>query len=232
MKLLHFEIKNTVAHFRRPDTTSTHASYPFITRTALRGLLAAVMGWEAFEGETWTGLELLSPPVTRVQQLSMLGKGFLDKAGPMFNRPTAVELIVNPHYRIFVAGEYTEELADRLGSNRSVYHTYLGVAYALTVPYSVALDEVEPLRPVPGEAWTARTVVPVHAISELQIRAGAQYARAGGITYESLPGRRFRGSVAVLYEKTGGLVTFYPKIGPYEPPVEFTVWNGQVVALW
>lgn len=232
MKLLHFEVKNSLAHFRRPDTTSTHASHPFITRTALRGLLAAVMGWELFEGETWTGLELLSPPISRVQQLSMLGKGFLDKAGPMFNRPTAVEFIVNPHYRIFVAGEHTEALAEQLSANRSVYHTYLGTAYALTTPYAVGVDDVQPITPVPGESWMARTVVPVHAIQELQVQPGAQYARAGGIAYEALPGRRFRGSVAVLYEKTGGSITFYPKIGPYEPPVHFAVWEGQVVALW
>ncbi|MCL6562811.1 MAG: CRISPR-associated protein Cas5 [Firmicutes bacterium] len=232
MKILRFEVKSTVAHFRRPDTTSTHATYPFMTRTALRGMLAAVMGWDFFEGITWTGLELLTPPVSRVQQLSMLGKAFLDKSGSMFNRPTSIELLINPHYRIYVAGQHTEALAERLGANRSVYHTYLGCAYALTVPYNVVLEQVPELTPSADEIWYARTVLPVHVIAQLHVAEWKQYARVGGITYEPLPGRRFRGSVSVLYEKTGGDIAFTPKLGRYEPPVSFTLWQGKVVALW
>ncbi|MBX5467906.1 MAG: CRISPR-associated protein Cas5 [Firmicutes bacterium] len=232
MKLLYFEVKSSVAHFRRPDTTSTHATYPFITRTAIQGLLAAVMGWESWSGSLWSGVELLSPPVTKVQQLSMLGKGFLDKDGDIFNRPTTVELLVNPHYRIFVAGDHLDALAERLASNRSVYHTYLGSAFALTVPFAVGVDDVEPLPPTTSDSWSARTVLPVHAVQALEATAGAQFARVGGIPYEILPGRRFRGSVAVLYEKRGRPIEFYPSTGPFAPEVRFVPWQGQVVALW
>ncbi len=41
MVVLVFEIKGKLAHFRRPDTTVTHATYPFISRTALLGMLGA-----------------------------------------------------------------------------------------------------------------------------------------------------------------------------------------------
>ena len=45
--LVVFELRGPLAHYRRPDTLGTHASYPFIPRTTLRGLIAAVLGLEA-----------------------------------------------------------------------------------------------------------------------------------------------------------------------------------------
>jgi len=39
MKGLAFDIKGSIAHFRRPDTTATQMTYPFITPTAVRGLV-------------------------------------------------------------------------------------------------------------------------------------------------------------------------------------------------
>lgn len=49
-----FEVRGELAHFRRPDTLGTHATYPFPTRTALRGLIAAVLGEPAWpDGGKW-----------------------------------------------------------------------------------------------------------------------------------------------------------------------------------
>src|SRR5262249_10509528 len=56
-----FELRGELAHFRRPDTLGTHASYPFPTRTALRGLIAAVLGEEAWPEGGRAGLRLLGP---------------------------------------------------------------------------------------------------------------------------------------------------------------------------
>ena len=44
MKALIFEVKGTIAHFRRPDTTATHLTYPFITPLAAKGLVGAMLG--------------------------------------------------------------------------------------------------------------------------------------------------------------------------------------------
>ena len=44
--LVVFELRGAMAHYRRPDTLGTHASYPFIPRTTLRGLIAAILGLE------------------------------------------------------------------------------------------------------------------------------------------------------------------------------------------
>src|SRR5271166_3822244 len=110
-----FELRGSLAHYRRPDTLGTHASYPFLPRTTLRGLVAAVLGLEELPSQARCGLRLLGPVVTVTQQLSMHGKKWVG-AGPneSFHRPTSVELVIKPHYRVFYSGPLTDDLATRM----------------------------------------------------------------------------------------------------------------------
>jgi len=233
MDVLVFDLRGSLGHFRRPDTTSTHATYPFITRTALRGLLGSVLGLEEFlEEDAWTGIRLLRPVRTRAQELSLLGKGFLG-SGPSFGRQTSVELVVQPHYRIFYSGAYMDELEARLSQRQSVYHTYLGSAFALTTPEWKGVVTGSPCELQSGERVTTRTVVPTHAVERLEPIGGSQYARAGGLLYNYLGGRRFRGTINLVYEVNGGPLTFLAKSAPYKPPVKFVrLEEGDVVCLW
>ncbi len=238
MQVLIFDLKGSLAHFRRPDTTSTHASYPFITRTALRGLLAAILGFnDGWEGEAWTGLQLLGPPRSRVQQMSMLGKYYLESGGganKSLNRPTAVELVVEPRYRVYFVGDRLEELADLIREGRSAYHTYLGSAFALTFPAFVNLTEGDYLIPEANEHLESVTVVPSHAVAALNLAAGAEYGRAGGMLHHYLGGRRFRGTINLIYEVSGRRrLLFSARGGELEPPVRFVrLVGGEVVTLW
>ena len=101
MKVLSFDLRGDIAHFRRPDTTVTHATYPFITRTVLSGLCASIIGRDSLEGDNFIGIQLLSRVRTVAQEMSMLGKGWLGGSQGTFSRPTSVELVVSPHYRIY-----------------------------------------------------------------------------------------------------------------------------------
>ncbi|WP_053959469.1 CRISPR-associated protein Cas5 [Sulfobacillus thermosulfidooxidans] len=234
MKLLIFDLHAALAHFRRPDTTSTHATYPFIPRTALRGLLASVMGLEMWPEEGWTGLELLRPVQTRVQQLSLLGKGFLE-SGTMFNRPTTVELIVNPSYRVYYTGTMVEELADRIARRQATYHTYLGSAFALSVPEFVDLVDTEIIAstdfsdPVP-----VKGIVPAHCIRNFVPEGSRRFARAGGMLYQALPGRRFHGSINFIYEALNQPFRIEVQDTKEPGPVYFAQPDESVpyIALW
>jgi len=84
MKAVVFEVKGAIAHFRRPDTTATHLTYPFITPLAAKGLVGAILGITDFTTRDRVGIQLLNPVCTSAQQLSMLGKD----SGNTFNRPT------------------------------------------------------------------------------------------------------------------------------------------------
>ena len=117
-----FELRGAMAHYRRPDTLGTHASYPFIPRTTLRGLIAAILGLETpadqdpLPAESRCGLRYLRPVRTVTQQLSLHGKTWIGRSGPSesFHRPTTIELVVEPHYRVYYSGPLAADLAERI----------------------------------------------------------------------------------------------------------------------
>lgn len=206
MKGLAFEVKSTIAHFRRPDTTATHMTYPFITPTAAKGLVGAVLGITDFVTRDKIGIELLRPVRTVAQQMSMLGKD----TGASFNRPTTIELIVNPAYRIYYTGEeYTEQLLDCLKKEESVYATYLGTAYALTKP--VLYKEYGSVRMADSlDVVKTRTVVPTVLIKKILLGEARYFCRAGGYMYEYKGERTFEKSIDFIYEKDGLSISFVP----------------------
>lgn len=195
MKAVIFDLMGKIGHFRRPDTTVTHLTYPFITPLAAKGLVGAILGITDFTTTDKIGIQLLKPVNTTSQQLSLLG------GGKTFNRPTTVELLVNPAYRIYYAGdEYVDELAKELKNKNSIYPTYLGVAFALTFPNFVGYyDEVD-IIDTEKEIRTA-SVVPVPMIEKLVFKEGYTYNRAGGFIKDYLGNREFEKSVSFIYEK-------------------------------
>jgi len=237
--IIMFELRGPMAHFRRPDTLGTHASYPFIPRTTLRGLIAAVLGLESqldhdpLPPEARCGLRLLRSVRTVTQQLSMHGKKWIG-AGPneTFHRPTTVELIVEPHYRVYYKGPMAEELAERLQNNQSGFHTYLGSAFCLTFPEWGSVKPGEPI-PAGSERVACSTVVPSAAVARLEPETNRQYARVGGLLREHIGGRRFRGTLSVLYESSGYPIHFQPVIVDATAFWEFLhVYGEGVVCLW
>lgn len=234
LRILVFELKGSLAHFRRPDTTVTHATYPFIPRTVLWGLLGSVLGVEQLTGENWIGIQLMSPVHTVAQEVSMLGKGWVGGGGS-FNRPTSIELVVNPRYRVYYAGEHFNDLKDMIGNSCSHYHTYLGSAYCLTFPrYLETIEAEEITTPYPAQMST-RTVLPSHSVKQLDPQSGSQYGRVGGMQYQHLGNRTFSGTINLLYEVHGGLIKFEPVRTPSldAPPYRFLHISGdEVICLW
>lgn len=234
-KLLVFDLKADLGHFRRPDTTATHATYPFITRTALRGLLGSIVGLDHWAGEAWTGIQLLTPIVTRAQQLSLLSKHYLGSGGSKptdpLNRPTSIELVINPHYRIYYCGDLFDELHESLEQSLSVYHTYLGSAFAMTKPRFVDLLEAEERQP--DQTIDCLSVVPSHVVTQLEVQPRRQYMRAGGIPYRSLGGYSFEGTMNFIYERTGQPIRFRPDSSAAGVEVRWVpLPSGGWVSLW
>ena len=235
-RIVAFTLRGSLAHFRRPDTLGTHATYPFIPRTALRGLIGAVLGLEGSEllpAEARTGVSLVGPVRTVAQEMSLHGKKWIGAGtNDSFHRPTSIELLVNPRYRVYYAGPRLEELAERLEKRQSVYHTYLGSAFCLTVPDEVVAKRGELLTAL-AERLTCETVVPSHAIAKLDLDSGSSYSRVGGISLDHLGGRRFRGTVSVIYDPRGGPVTFVPAHSSAEAFWGFMEMPGEgVICLW
>ena len=205
MKAVIFDVKGKVAHFRKPDTTSTQLTYPFITPTAAKGLVGAILGIEDFVTQDKVGIQLLNPVQVVAQQMSMLGKD----SGSTFNRPTTIELLVNPAYRIYYVGdEHVDLLSDFLKKGQAVYHTYLGTAYSITKPiYCDTKNEVQLITrsEIPLETFT---VVPTKIIEEIHIQPGCNYSRAGGFMHLYKGERTFERSIDFIYEQEGKSIKF------------------------
>lgn len=207
MKAVIFELKGSIAHFRRPDTTATHLTYPFITPTAAKGIVGAILGIEDFITNDKIGIQLLSPVHTVSQQMSMLGKD----AGNTFNRPTTIELIVNPHYKIYYVGEeYSDQLYDYLKNNHAVYPVYLGSAYALSKPLFREAYQGTEIRECNSPQIATKSIIPTSIIQELHLQDGHYYSRAGGFMYKYKGQRIFEESINFLYEKEGKSISFSP----------------------
>ncbi len=216
-----------------PDTTGTHATYPFISRTALRGLLASVLGMEQLDDAgNFTALRLLNPVATCTQEMSMLGKGFESGGDNSFNRPTAVEFVVNPHYRIYYTGKHIGDLTEKISRRQSLYHTYLGSAYCLTFPEFVDLAEgVE----IPwSDCIVSKTIIPTKAISSLLLQKNIYYKRVSGMQYRYLGGRRFESTIDFIYSDKGEPIEFVPfgKGQTCPIPVNFADVSGEILCLW
>ncbi|MEK4126143.1 MULTISPECIES: CRISPR-associated protein Cas5 [Anoxybacillus] len=207
MKVVSFEVKGHVAHFRRPDTTATHLTYPFMSITAAKGLIGAIIGVEDFQTNDQIGIQIMSPVRTISQQLSMFGK----EDGKQFNRPTTIELIVSPHYRIFYAGEeYVDALAEKLKADHCTYHTYLGVAYALTKPFNVEVFTVNEAV-LTTEMIDILSVVPTSIVEHIEFENEKHLCRAGGFLRYYQGKRTFSHSLSFLYEKNGKPMTIQVK---------------------
>lgn len=235
MRIVSFEVKGSMGHFRRPDTTGAHLSYPVITRTVVQGMIASMLGLERLDGDAWVGIQICSGVRTRAQEMSMLGKGWIGGGGS-FNRPTSVELVINPHYIIYYGGKYAAGLEEMLGRQHSHYHTYLGSAYCLTFPRYVGAWEGQEITPPYPDMMVSSTIVPSHAIQELDVTGGEKYGRVGGMHYQYLGERRFSGTINIIYDYGGKKITFRPK-GEKEVaghPYKFFPGKeqGEVICLW
>lgn len=246
--ILVFDLRSKMAHFRLPDTTVTHASYPFIPRTTLHGLLASILGLESLDGlmnssedheyepEHLVGLRLMAPVKSSFQKVSMLGKGWAGSSSESFNKPVSLEIIVEPHYRIYYSGPYLHELEDKLKSRQSKYHTYMGSCYCLVFPQYISTRDATEISSVPG-LMTTQTVVPSFMVERLVPQPGCEYARAGGLHYRYLGGRQFSGTLNMVYEVAGKPMVFAPRGQAPESQAEplvrfFELDGGETICMW
>ena len=151
-----------------------------------------------------------------------------------FHRPTAIELVVKPNYRIYYRGPLADDLNQLLRNGQSHYHTYLGSAFCLTFPKWVnALHSVEPEILNESKPLTCVSVLPSVAVKRLLPQDGEEYGRVGGVLWEYLGDRRFRGTISLLYEINGGVIRFVPKNQGADAFWHFyQIPNEGTVCLW
>lgn len=140
-KALVFDLWGDYAHFRKIETTTSPLTYSFPTRTALSGLIAAIMGlerdsyYDLFNSENARfALRILSP----VKKMRINVKLIKTDAGFFLwdirenpRAPAPFEFLKEPHYRIYCwlkDEKRAKELKNSLDKHHSVYTPYLGIS--------------------------------------------------------------------------------------------------------
>ncbi|WP_338876717.1 type I-B CRISPR-associated protein Cas5b [Spirosoma sp. SC4-14] len=149
-RLIVFELSGEYGHFRKFNTTTSPLTYPIPTRTALTGILGAILGveretaagrfphdvipvQELFSGANCNLTVQLLAPVKRVN----VGFNLLDTGNSFFEIKKSgrtqieFELLKNPVFRVFVRlrdDELMDKLAKRLLNRNHHFTPYLGLS--------------------------------------------------------------------------------------------------------
>jgi CRISPR-associated protein Cas5h len=137
-----FDVASDLAHFRRQYAITTALTYPVPPRTALCGLVGAVLGLPKNESlapfqdsEAVFGLQILSPLRTGYVSINLVDT----KQNPSFrlkavNPRTTVryEVLRQPRYRVmFSHPTLARQLAESLKHGESCYTPCLGLAWMI-----------------------------------------------------------------------------------------------------
>jgi len=238
LTLISFRLRGSIAHFRMPDTSITHSSYPFPPKPTLLGLIGAIIGvdnqspsWRKFLMDRhFLGIAFQSPLKKTCTVLSLLGKDFLS-SGEDFNRPTSVELIVQPTYQIFYSGPVSDELLDFITARRSIYHTYLGSAFCLVFPEEPQKLQGEVMEIDLTQEYSVESVLPVPLLAKITPLSGSAYATARAVPLVHNGDRTFHNRVDFIFEASGKPILAKLKKSNLEHKI-VRLQNNQIICLW
>ena len=146
MKTIVFDLWGDWAHFKKFYTTASPLSFHFPPITALKGIVGAILGLgkeppdERFYLSELEGLHCAVQIVRPIKTFRMGYNWIETKKAKYLSRipeekgryQTIIEILKDPHYRIYVAHPDNESLMVKLGDllnrHKSVYTPYLGIS--------------------------------------------------------------------------------------------------------
>ena len=146
MKIVVFDLWGNYGHFRVPYTTSSPISFPVPPKTALYGIIGAILGYdkdsylEIFSKEHWSFAVSLRKSISKFH----IPENFINtKVAKMFARMPKnkscrtqinMEFLKNPYFRIYVLSDNENELNRLellLKEHKSFYTPVLGISECL-----------------------------------------------------------------------------------------------------
>lgn len=176
MEMAVFDIWADYGHFRRGYTTTSPLTYPFPSRTALSGIIAAILGLERnsyydlfSKDNSAFALQILNPikKVTFNQNLIDTKTGYYlwDNKGQRTQIP--FEYLKNPKYRIFVwlkDENLFKKLCELVSQRKTTYTLYMGITehIAQFQPYKGGC--LTALKKEASENTKIHSIVPVDSV--------------------------------------------------------------------
>ncbi len=227
-EILIFDISSEYGHFRKYNTTTSPLTYSIPTRTAIAGILGAILGMERevadgvypegaipvqeFFSKTNSdiAIQIINPVKKENVAMNLINtkKSFYDltKAG---RTQISFELIKNARYRIFFSLNNNEsvfkELTKRIKSKNHHFSPYLGLAQFTASIDFVGLAKTELIENIEKEFIEISTAVNLSKIKETQpidFDYSAMYS-ANNMPIEMNRNREVQEYSEVLIEKNG-----------------------------
>jgi CRISPR-associated protein Cas5h len=216
-RALVFDLSGPYGHYKRIYATTTALTLPVPTKTAVYGLIGAIMGLprhenaylERFsEGECRIALQLLAPVRTQRMTINLRpGFGAIYAGTSKSNRkPTLTEFLYRPSYRLFVTHrnpDFYASLRDQLSAGRSAYTPTLGLANLIAQVRYRGEAAVQAL-PV-GERVEVDSIIPKSRLDRLHPAVGRpmRLVEVGQYAVEMLPSRDVTVRDEVLFDRGG-----------------------------
>lgn len=133
MKVLSFLMQGRFAHFCAPYTNVYRLTQPCPTKTAIMGFIGSVLGIDKDDLNLYQKIQCGVEICNEYRTISMpylTRQGFPGSASNNESSRTSVEVIVNPKYKIYVAGDYEllEKIYELMDQQEPVFTPYLGLA--------------------------------------------------------------------------------------------------------
>lgn len=210
-KVLVFDLWGEYAHFRKFYTTTSPLTYSFPPRTALCGLLGAILGLEKDEYLTKFGKDLAGIAVAILNPVKKVhfSENLIDTERPetmnLIKNRTQIrfEFLKDPRYRIYFTHKdeaLYEQARNLIAAHRCVFTPCLGLSEHIANFSYVGEQEWEPVL-LPGTI-ELQTVVPDELVEEIVFETGSEYMTET-MPNEMAPGRTVTEYRVMLFERRG-----------------------------
>lgn len=213
-----FDVWSKYAYFRRPYSTTSALTFNFIPRSAVEGLIGAILGIASdrvYEALSSTKLAVgIRNPVRKIpfatshvhSDFWKVMKAYLDnkEAKGTYTSLVSLELLVEPRYRIYVDDSTIEqELARSLLAHKTSYTPYLGTNTMIANFEYVGCFEYHEQK----KDANVESVVPFTGrLPDLEVLRGVQYSIEEDIPARIDADRNLKLSYSVVYNPLGGTV--------------------------
>jgi len=251
-KILIFDLTGPMAHFRKFYTNSSALTYGFPPRTALMGIVAAILGYErdSYYEELDRGrfaVAVKVPTRRLIQTVNYVRTKredliLLRRLGRVSGTQTLLEFLVPGgedrllRFRLFFAhpsAALLGQAADRLKEGRPCFPLYLGITECLATARYVNLFKTQEFQTIaPGTTVQLTSVLNVAHLELIDLPT----AYAPRLVRERAPyafgaGRMLRPSIACIYDATGKPLSVRLRVPAYRFHLPFSEGEETVAFL-
>lgn len=205
-----FDIWGQYGHFKKIYTTTSPLTYSIPPRTAITGLIGAILGLDKTEylhhfakRDAKIAVQVLNP----IKKVT-LSENLIDtkKAGPSMNRiqqrtQIRVELLKDPKYRIYISHnneELMQKLIEFIEAHKTVYTPCLGLSEHIANFSMNGVYEADKIDA--NDMIRVCTVIPENKITEMEFETGFEYVQEN-LPNEMNPDRVVTEYASVLIEQ-------------------------------